>query len=212
MDDYPIMLARVGLEGTFRFFLIIDKEGRAKSCELTHSTAVQMLDELTCELVTSRSKFDPALDDQGQRTEGRYSNTVRWVLPADNRFKLPQSATAPTPLSDPASWVSPNIWMDTKNYTLRRDETYITTTRMFRLKVDETGKVIGCEVVKTGRYFHPQAAMKDKLTCVGYADIGRFDSLVDLGGRLVIAPNSPLAYPSIPRIYYAHIPAKMLDL
>jgi TonB family protein len=80
-DDYPSSAIREGAEGSSRFVLEIDPDGRVANCTITSSSGYASLDEGTCSIVTLRARFNPALDSAGNPTSGSYSNVVRWEFP-----------------------------------------------------------------------------------------------------------------------------------
>ena len=41
------------------------------------------LDKATCKYASSRARFAPAKDGEGQPTTGSYSSRVKWVIPKD---------------------------------------------------------------------------------------------------------------------------------
>lgn len=211
INDYPSLALRMQLEGRTGALLTVSPAGLVTACSLVQSSGVQMLDEITCAVLSRRARFSPALNADGKPMEGSHHRGVQWRVPKEDGDAPYQSQISPMPLSDPAGWVSPNPWNDTSGYKLRVDEKYTITMRLYKLSVDESGRVSGCDLVPTGRFFHPQAKAKDGVTCLRYKEAARFDSLLDVNGKLVLANGAPFPYPSTLRIYYAHIPAKMLS-
>jgi TonB family protein len=217
-DDYPPLALRLQLEGRTGARLTISPTGSVTGCSLVESSGVQLLDEITCALMAKRARFSPALDANDKPMVGDHHRGILWLIPRDDGDAPYQSVLAPTPLSDPASWVSPNIWMDTKNYTLRPNEAYQKTIRLYRLTVDREGAIAKCEAINQGRLFHPKTRDRDKAVCSEYEKPGRFDRIVNADGTL---PKSDKFSPPAPdpklffvqeRIYIAHIPAQMLIL
>lgn len=80
-DDYPSRDLREGNEGLVRFDLRIDARGRVQECAITRSSGHDGLDRATCRLAERRARFEPASDATGATVAGRYSGTVRWVIP-----------------------------------------------------------------------------------------------------------------------------------
>lgn len=79
--DYPSAAIRQEREGTSRFRLTIGVDGRVTNCVITGSSGSPDLDAATCDKVTARARFVPALGSDGMPSEGTYSSSVRWVLP-----------------------------------------------------------------------------------------------------------------------------------
>lgn len=80
-DDYPPVDLRLDHEGTARFSLTIGPDGRVSGCTITGSSGFAGLDAATCQLITRRARFNPALDENGQPMAGSYSSAIRWVIP-----------------------------------------------------------------------------------------------------------------------------------
>lgn len=80
-DDYPSRDLREGNQGRVSFRLAISPDGRVTGCEITASSGFARLDAATCANVAKRARFDPAQDASGAATSGRYSGSVRWVIP-----------------------------------------------------------------------------------------------------------------------------------
>ncbi|MDE2435776.1 MAG: TonB family protein [Sphingomonadales bacterium] len=80
-NDYPSGELRLEHHGITRFRLSIGVDGRVRDCTITGSSGYPALDAAACAKVTSRARFDPALDSTGARLEGSYANSVRWQIP-----------------------------------------------------------------------------------------------------------------------------------
>ncbi|RVU04704.1 energy transducer TonB [Novosphingobium umbonatum] len=82
-EDYPSRPLREGVQGTTGFKLTVGPDGRVTGCEITLSSGNSELDAATCKYASSRARFAPAKDGEGQPTTGVYSNRVKWVIPKD---------------------------------------------------------------------------------------------------------------------------------
>ena len=80
-NDYPSRALREEREGTTRFRLTVNADGRVSDCQITGSSGHADLDEAACKNLTRRARFKPALDANGNPTTGSYSNAVRWQIP-----------------------------------------------------------------------------------------------------------------------------------
>lgn len=76
--DYP---RNVRAEGTTRFEMVVNAEGRPRSCTITVSSGKVALDEATCNAFMKRARFTPAKDASGQPVAGRYRGNVTWKEP-----------------------------------------------------------------------------------------------------------------------------------
>ncbi len=80
-NDYPSRALQQEREGTTGFRVTVGPNGRVTDCQVTSSSGHADLDQATCSNVTRRARFDPALDSNGNPTNGTYSNRVRWQIP-----------------------------------------------------------------------------------------------------------------------------------
>ncbi len=80
-NDYPSRALREEREGTTRFRLTVNSDGRVSDCQVTGSSGHSDLDEAACKNLARRARFKPSLDSRGEPTTGYYSNAVRWQIP-----------------------------------------------------------------------------------------------------------------------------------
>ncbi|ANI77134.1 hypothetical protein EP837_00695 [Sphingobium sp. EP60837] len=66
------------VNGTTKYTLHIDAEGKVVRCEVTSSDAPQEWNAIACNLLSTRARFLPALDANGQLTAGKFSNKIKW--------------------------------------------------------------------------------------------------------------------------------------
>lgn len=79
--DYPLAAVNAGEEGSTRFTLTIDAQGRPTACVIDSSSGSSTLDEQACLLLVQRARFVPAFAENGQPVVGEYSSTIRWEIP-----------------------------------------------------------------------------------------------------------------------------------
>jgi TonB family protein len=83
-DDYPAEALRLVEQGTVRFAILVDAEGRVADCTVTVSSGSASLDEATCRIVRERMRYRPAGDPQGNAVARREADlAVTWSLPDD---------------------------------------------------------------------------------------------------------------------------------
>ena len=82
-DDYPQKALREEREGITAFRVMVGPDGRVAACSTISSSGSFELDDATCQSVTQRARFKPALDSNGKPTSGSYSGRVRWSIPSD---------------------------------------------------------------------------------------------------------------------------------
>lgn len=81
-EDYPAASIRAGEAGTVGIAVTIGSDGRVRGCAVTASSGYPALDAITCRLYERRARFTPALDDAGAPVSARYTDRIRWELPA----------------------------------------------------------------------------------------------------------------------------------
>ncbi|MBV1687059.1 energy transducer TonB [Novosphingobium sp. G106] len=94
-NDYPTDAVAQRAEGTTAFAVKVAPDGQVMDCQISESSGSEAFDRRTCELVSLRAWFDPAIDGEGKPAEGYYSNRVRWRLPAG---EVPSSITVKPPV------------------------------------------------------------------------------------------------------------------
>lgn len=82
-SDYPAEAYEVGGQGVVVVTFIVGSDGRLSECRTAVSSRVPVLDQVTCSLITSRFKYEPALNARGEPVAVRQVRTVRWILPSD---------------------------------------------------------------------------------------------------------------------------------
>lgn len=79
-ENYPSRALREEIEGTVGVAVTVDAEGRVSSCSVTSSSGSDELDEAACRGMERYSRFNPALDDAGNPTSGRWSTRITYQL------------------------------------------------------------------------------------------------------------------------------------
>lgn len=82
-NDYPSADLRAGHEGRTAYRLSIDTNGKVTNCTVTASSGFPGLDKTTCDKLTSRGKFEPATNSDGERVAGTFSAAVTWRIPEE---------------------------------------------------------------------------------------------------------------------------------
>lgn len=78
-SDFPNVAAFFGHSGIVQFRLDIDRTGAITGCHILHRTDPDEFAKLTCNLLSRRGKFLPALDKNSQPVMSFYVNSVRWL-------------------------------------------------------------------------------------------------------------------------------------
>ena len=79
--DYPAKALREHREGITGFKVTVGADGKAKDCQITASSGSQDLDEATCKLMTTRARFRPDVNSNGDPVEGSFESRITWKLP-----------------------------------------------------------------------------------------------------------------------------------
>ncbi|WP_114521115.1 energy transducer TonB [Altererythrobacter sp. ZODW24] len=81
--DIPkvILQRRITQKTVVKFRLSISANGTVDRCTTIEESPEALLNELTCELVAKRARFEPALDKDGEPAADFYISSVRWQTP-----------------------------------------------------------------------------------------------------------------------------------
>ena len=80
-DDYPAAAFRAEQQGFVAYRLKkIGPDGRASNCTILQSSGSAALDNSTCRIVRSRSRFTPAQDSAGRHVPDYRDGWVTWRL------------------------------------------------------------------------------------------------------------------------------------
>ena len=82
-NDFPTTALRAGLNGLIKFRLDIDETGKIKGCYVLKRFKPNEFDVLTCNLVSKRAQFTPALDALGKPVKAYHVDAVRFTIPED---------------------------------------------------------------------------------------------------------------------------------
>lgn len=80
-DDYPVAALKAGAEGDTTISWTISTAGLVTNCRVVKSSGNADLDARSCEMLTLRARYRPALDQNGNPIESSATRSVRWRLP-----------------------------------------------------------------------------------------------------------------------------------
>lgn len=80
--DYPTDPLANGQSSVIQFRLGVDESGRVVGCHIQQQTKGEDFAKRTCELLTRRATFDPALDAAGKPIRSFYVSRVFWLAPS----------------------------------------------------------------------------------------------------------------------------------
>jgi periplasmic protein TonB len=79
-SDYPFEALLRGNNGIVHFRLDVAENGDVSGCQIQAASRPADFATATCKALTSRAKFSPAINQQGQAIRSYYVNTVRWIV------------------------------------------------------------------------------------------------------------------------------------
>ncbi|MFZ9394711.1 MAG: TonB family protein [Erythrobacter sp.] len=79
-ENYPSRALREEIQGTVGVSVVVGPDGRVSSCSVSRSSGSSILDEAACQGMQRYARFNPALDDAGNPTNGRYSTSITYQL------------------------------------------------------------------------------------------------------------------------------------
>jgi protein TonB len=79
-ENYPARAIRDETEGRVGVRVSIGANGRVSSCTVTSSSGSRILDDAACDGMQRYARYNPALDDGGDATEGSASTTIVYQL------------------------------------------------------------------------------------------------------------------------------------
>lgn len=79
--DYPNEARRVRAQGTTRYRLEINQDGRANGCTVTASSGSTDLDAAGCRKFIAKSLWLPGKDTDGRAVASSFSTAIRWQMP-----------------------------------------------------------------------------------------------------------------------------------
>lgn len=79
-ENYPARALREEIEGTVGVRVTVTPDGRAANCSVTASSGSDILDAAACQGMERYARFEPALDDAGNPTNGSYSTRITYRL------------------------------------------------------------------------------------------------------------------------------------
>jgi TonB family protein len=78
--DYPAEALAQVAQGSTEVRLQVSEIGRVEKCDIQRSSGSAALDQATCEVITRRSRFQPALDAAGRPVASIHTGTIKWIL------------------------------------------------------------------------------------------------------------------------------------
>ena len=79
-SDYPSVAFTSGTALRIAVRYLVEINGRVTDCDVTRSSGVAELDEITCRLIRERYRFRPARDERGEPVPSYVVDTNSWFL------------------------------------------------------------------------------------------------------------------------------------
>jgi protein TonB len=80
-DDYPPQALLTNQQGTVGFKLTVGPDGIGTKCEIVSSSGYPLLDTTTCSVMMRRARFEPGVDENGDRLGLVYRSRMHWTIP-----------------------------------------------------------------------------------------------------------------------------------
>lgn len=79
-SDYPREAGEAGVGGTVGVKFQVEADGRVSRCDVTRSSGVKVLDDVTCRLIVERFRFRPSLDPDGRPVPATIVQNHTWEI------------------------------------------------------------------------------------------------------------------------------------
>ncbi len=190
--DYPSRALMERREGTTAFTLTVGVDGRVTNCDITMTSGSPELDQATCTNVVRRARFNPAMDDDGNTVAGKYSNRVRWQIPASGSELTLGPPNSSFPHGPLMIFHGQTKILDSEYpaEALQKNEQGRAT---LRLSIDAIGKVVDCAITQSSG-----SNTLDKKSCELAAN-WVFEPAVDSEGSAVRSTTSAWANWELPK-------------
>ena len=80
-NDYPSEALRREISGTVVMALSLNPSGRVENCRVVVSSKADVLDRRSCEVLSERAKYSPALSTNGSAVRSTVIERIRWMIP-----------------------------------------------------------------------------------------------------------------------------------
>jgi protein TonB len=79
-DDYPVDALNREEQGTVHAELVVSERGKVIACKVLSSSGSASLDLTTCNILTKRARFTPAMSSDGRTVAGTFTQRITWRL------------------------------------------------------------------------------------------------------------------------------------
>jgi len=153
-SDYPPNALRAELGGQVGLVLQIGADGRVSNCTVLTSSGASLLDNNSCDLVTRRARFTPAMGKDRNPAPDRWKYTIIWKVPPGpvQRTELESCSDCGLPwaaatlrLASPEPLGDPELWLQGSDYpaALRKNGGSVEVV----LTVARSGRTRRCQIV-----------------------------------------------------------------
>lgn len=170
--NYPAEALRLGLQGTVGIRVEINEFGRVWQCLVTSSSGHPILDQAACGAMVRYARFNPALDAEGNPTNGAHSRRIIYSLGDDDRANFPRGPVA----RSPELWAR-QIQLNYPSEALRKE---LQGSVGVRVEVNAEGRAARCFITySTGHY------VLDRAACTGILNYAHFYPALDENGEAI---------------------------
>jgi TonB family protein len=79
-DDYPGMSLDKNQQGSVRLTFLVDEKGGVADCSVEETSGVPALDTMSCYVIRSRARFDPAVGPDGRPIRSAHDTRITWKI------------------------------------------------------------------------------------------------------------------------------------
>ena len=79
-DDYPNNLLNAGVQGSVGALMRVDATGAVDDCKAIEQSGTAQLDDVTCQILRKRAKYQPAIDRLGKPVPALIFYRINWMI------------------------------------------------------------------------------------------------------------------------------------
>lgn len=98
-EDYPFAALTAEMEGVTSVVMRVSDQGMVDGCTVTESSGWPILDDMSCNLLKLRARYEPAKDRRNRPVAMNITQRINWQLPHDADAPTFLQLPPPTPFS-----------------------------------------------------------------------------------------------------------------
>lgn len=191
MVDYPETAVKEGRHGSTVIAFDVLASGKVANCKILRSSGSADLDAASCNLISDRARYEPAVDSAGSPKTVSTGITIHWIMPGQRQtaadlpigksdLRILHASTDAGPHTGSARATAPRrlAISDAAKYPKKAmddgEQGRVDTV----VDVDRKGKPVKCTVIRTSGY-----ERLDRATCKFALSKLRFEPATDHDGK-----------------------------